>query len=90
MVTHRRLSVLVAAAGLVCAGGLSSRAAVLEIEPFDYSANLGASLNGLNGGTGWGGAWADASGNVKVAATNTSLSYPRPACPSPRPGRASK
>jgi len=53
-----------------------TRAAVLETEPFNYPSNLGSSLNGLNGGTGWANAWSNADGNVTLASTNGSLSYP--------------
>jgi len=62
-----------AAASAVASG---AGAAVLEVEPFDYPANLGGSVNTLNGGTGWGGAWGNAAGDVTVALSNSSLSYP--------------
>jgi len=66
-------------APVAIAGGLVdvSRAAVLEIEPFNYPSNLGSSVNGLNGGTGWGAnAWQDADADITLATTNTSLDYP--------------
>ena len=56
---------------------MPARAALLEFEPFDYPASLGSGLNGLSGGTAWGGsAWADTDALPTLAATNTSLSYP--------------
>jgi hypothetical protein len=54
----------------------TASATLLEAEPFDYPASLGASVNTLNGGTGWGAAWADADSDVTLASTNLSLSYP--------------
>lgn len=41
----------------------------------------------LNGGAGWGGAWVDADGDVPLASTNTSLSYPAGAPLTPSGGR---
>ena len=56
---------------------MSARATLLEVEPFDYPGSLGSGLNGLSGGTGWGGsAWADIDALPTLATTNTSLSYP--------------
>jgi hypothetical protein len=55
---------------------LSVQAALLEYEGFDYPAALGSSLNGQNGGTGWGAAWADADNDTRIDSANTSLAYP--------------
>lgn len=53
-----------------------ARAALFEVEPFDYPSNPGSGLNGLAGGTGWGGAWSDTDALPTLASTNTSLAYP--------------
>lgn len=74
----RRPHPLPVSAALLLLGFLSAASAtVLEIEPFNYPANLGASVNTLNGGTGWStNAWSDSDTDVTLASTNTSLSYP--------------
>ena len=51
-------------------------AAPLEIESFNYPSSTGQTIDTLNGGTGWGGAWGDGDFDVTLAATNTSLTYP--------------
>jgi len=51
-----------------------TNAAVLAAESFTYA--TGSGLNGLNGGTGWAGAWSNADGDVTLANTNASLAYP--------------
>lgn len=65
-----------AVAGVVALAPSFALAGLLEYEPFDYPANLGQSVNTLNGGTGWGGAWSDTDTDVPLASTNASLSYP--------------
>lgn len=80
------------AAGLVVALAVLlpavAGAAVFEVEPFDYPGNTGSGLDGLNGGTGWGGnAWSDTDALPTVAATNTSLSYPANVPLAPAGGR---
>jgi hypothetical protein len=78
-------------AGLVmtCAALLpaAAGAAVLEAEPFNYPANPGSGLNGLNGGTGWNAPWSDTDTLPTLAATNTSLSYPPGGSLTPTGGR---
>ena len=51
-------------------------AAVLETDSFNYPSNLGGSVNALNGGTGWGGAWVDPDADVLLATDNGTLTYP--------------
>ena len=63
-------SLVVATAFSYLSLGLSAQAAVLVYEPFDYTAGAGA-LNGTNGGTGFGGAWA---GNGSVVSPG--FNYP--------------
>lgn len=59
--------------GLVC----PAFAAVLEEESFNYPSNSGESVNGLNGGTGWGGnQWSDSDMDVILASDGMSLTYP--------------
>jgi len=54
----RQLVSMMMAAVALCAGAEYARAGLLVGESFDGAAyTAGASLNGLNGGTGWGDAW---------------------------------
>lgn len=66
---------------------VGASAAIFELEPFDYPANAGSGLNGLAGGTGWGGAWSDTDALPTLAATNSSLAYPANVPLSPTGGR---
>src|SRR5687767_11115984 len=67
-----RRTALTAAITLLLAG--SARAAILAVEPFDYPP--GSSVNSLDGGTGFSAPWANAAGNVTLAADDASLPYP--------------
>ena len=75
-------------ATLLAAAPLTLPAAVLEYEPFDYPDAAGSGLNGLNGGTGWGGnAFTDGDALPTIAATTTSLAYPTGVPLTPAGGR---
>lgn len=74
-------------ATLLAAAPLTLPAAVLESEPFDYPDAAGGGLNGLNGGTGWGGAFTDGDALPTIAAATTSLAYPTGVPLTPTGGR---
>ena len=58
-----------AAMAAACVFGASSLVSAAVVESFDYAEG---SLDGLNGGTGWGGAW----GNSAYTVTSPGLTYP--------------
>lgn len=59
----------IASLASVCVIGVVTSASAAVVESFDYAEG---SLNGLNGGTGWGGAW----GNSAYTITTPGLTYP--------------
>jgi hypothetical protein len=73
----KHLFTIVIAAALVAGLAVPAVATVLEVEQFNYPGSLGSSVDGLNGGTGWGAnAWSDPDNDVTLGATNASLTYP--------------
>lgn len=75
MISRRQLSLtasFVVSAAVAIGTSLSSKASLVAYEGFDYTA--GNTLFGMNGGSGWGAAWANLGTTASFTASNTLVS----------------